>query len=47
LCFLAGANSIFLGDELLTAGNPGVDEDMALMATLKLDGQAQAEAAPS
>ena len=23
LCFIAGANSIFVGDKLLTAGNPG------------------------
>jgi biotin synthase len=34
LCFLAGANSIFYGDRLLTTGNPDVDDDRALLATL-------------
>jgi biotin synthase len=36
LCFLAGANSIFSGDKLLTAPNPGVDEDAALLSRLGL-----------
>lgn len=36
LCFLAGANSIFYGDKLLTTGNPDVDADRALMAKLDL-----------
>jgi biotin synthase len=27
LCFLAGANSIFYGDKLLTTGNPEADRD--------------------
>jgi len=27
LCFLAGANSIFVGEKLLTTANPGVDEE--------------------
>src|SRR3984957_19362969 len=31
LCFFAGANSIFYGDKLLTAKNPGVDQDRELM----------------
>lgn len=31
LCFLAGANSIFTGDKLLTAKNPGVDRDSELL----------------
>jgi biotin synthase len=31
LCMLAGANSIFFGDRLLTTPNPGEDEDMALI----------------
>ncbi len=31
LCFMAGANSIFYGDKLLTTGNPDVDEDRALL----------------
>jgi biotin synthase len=34
LCFLAGANSIFTGDKLLTAGNAGDDRDSALFARL-------------
>ena len=36
LCFLAGANSIFFGDKLLTTGNPDVDADRALFAKLGL-----------
>ena len=36
LCFLAGANSIFYGDKLLTTGNPQVERDMALMDKLGL-----------
>ena len=36
LCFLAGANSIFTGDKLLTAPNAGDDNDAALMAKLGL-----------
>ena len=36
LCFLAGANSIFYGDKLLTAGNPEADRDAALFARLGL-----------
>ena len=36
LCFLAGANSIFTGDKLLTAGNAGDDADAALFAKLGL-----------
>jgi biotin synthase len=34
LCFLAGANSIFYGDQLLTTGNPEVERDRALMDKL-------------
>lgn len=34
LCFFAGANSIFAGDTLLTAGNPGEDADSRLFAKL-------------
>jgi biotin synthase len=34
LCFLAGANSIFYGDRLLTTGNPDVEADRALLASL-------------
>lgn len=36
LCFLAGANSIFTGDRLLTAPNAGDDADTALFAKLGL-----------
>jgi biotin synthase len=36
LCFLAGANSIFVGEKLLTTPNPGVDEDGRLLQTLGL-----------
>ena len=36
LCFLAGANSIFTGDKLLTAPNSGDDRDSALFAKLGL-----------
>ena len=36
LCFLAGANSIFYGDKLLTTGNPDTDADLALLARLGL-----------
>ncbi len=34
LCFLAGANSIFVGDTLLTADNPSEDADAALLRRL-------------
>jgi biotin synthase len=36
LCFLAGANSIFTGDKLLTAANAGDNADAALFAKLGL-----------
>ena len=36
LCFLAGANSIFVGARLLTTDNPGRDNDDALLAELKM-----------
>jgi biotin synthase len=39
LCFFAGANSIFYGDKLLTAENPGVDEDRDLLEELDLVAQ--------
>jgi biotin synthase len=31
LCFIAGANSIFYGEKLLTTGNPDVEADRALL----------------
>jgi biotin synthase len=36
LCFLAGANSIFAGDKLLTTPNPEVDADKQMFQTLNL-----------
>jgi len=36
LCFLAGANSIFYGERLLTTGNPDVERDRRLFARLGL-----------
>jgi biotin synthase len=36
LCFLAGANSIFYGEKLLTTGNPDVERDRSLMRRLGL-----------
>ncbi|MET0274238.1 MAG: biotin synthase BioB, partial [Phenylobacterium sp.] len=36
LCFLAGANSIFVGARLLTTDNPDQDTDAALLAELKM-----------
>ena len=39
LCFLAGANSIFYGEKLLTAGNPQAEADRALLKKLGLKAQ--------
>jgi biotin synthase len=36
LCFLAGANSIFYGEKLLTTGNPAAEADARLLAKLGL-----------
>jgi biotin synthase len=50
LCFLAGANSIFYGEKLLTTGNPDVERDQRLFARLGLKRQeptATASHAPS
>ena len=38
LCFFAGANSIFVGDTLLTTDNPGEDKDEALFRRLGIKG---------
>ena len=47
LCFVAGANSIFIGDVLLTTKNPQTDRDANLLGRLgmtsKLDATAPAE----
>ncbi|TXC78833.1 biotin synthase BioB [Luteibaculum oceani] len=37
MCFMAGANSIFAGDKLLTTPNPAENEDMKLFAKLGLN----------
>ena len=37
LCFLAGANSVFFGEKLLTTPNPGEDSDMKLMSKLGMN----------
>jgi biotin synthase len=34
LCFLAGANSVFAGEKLLTTPNPGENHDEKLMGRL-------------
>ena len=39
LCFLAGANSIFYGDKLLTTSNPQADRDRRLFERLGLKAQ--------
>ena len=44
LCFLAGANSIFLGDRLLTTPNPEPDADAAFLERLGLRGTAAVRA---
>lgn len=47
LCLFAGANSIFYGDKLLTAENPGVDHDRELLSALDLAAQPPFAAARS
>jgi biotin synthase len=44
LCFLAGANSIFVGRKLLTTSNPDQDDDAALLADLKMRPMTMAKA---
>jgi len=36
MCFQAGANSIFYGEQLLTTGNPEAEQDLALLKELGL-----------
>jgi biotin synthase len=43
LAFLAGANSIFYGEKLLTTGNPDVERDRQLLARLKIEPETQAQ----
>jgi biotin synthase-like enzyme len=46
LCFMAGANSIFYGEKLLTTGNPDVEKDRNLLVRLGLTPEAPPELAP-
>ena len=46
LCFLAGANSIFYGEKLLTTANPGADADMALFRRLGIRPEQRQQAHP-
>jgi biotin synthase len=43
LAFMAGANSIFYGEKLLTTGNPDVERDRALLAKLSIESETQAQ----
>lgn len=45
LCLLAGANSIFYGEQLLTTGNPAAERDRALLARLGVEAEATATSA--
>ena len=42
LCFVAGANSIFYGDQLLTTGNPEIDADRTLLDKLGMQARGTA-----
>ena len=44
LCFLAGANSIFYGEKLLTTGNPQHERDKALFERLGIEPEQRVEA---
>jgi biotin synthase len=46
LCFLAGANSIFYGEKLLTTGNPDTEHDRRLFRRLKIAAEEPRPAAP-
>jgi biotin synthase len=43
LAFMAGANSIFYGEKLLTTGNPDVERDRALLARLNIEPETQSQ----
>ncbi len=43
-CFMAGANSIFYGEKLLTTGNPDTEHDRRLFERLKIVAEANARA---
>jgi len=42
-CYMAGANSIFIGDKLLTAANPALDKDVVLFDKLNLPHQMKSD----
>jgi biotin synthase len=44
LCFMAGANSIFYGEKLLTTGNPDTEHDQRLFRRLKINAEPAAAA---
>ena len=46
LCFLAGANSMFYGDKLLTTSNPQAEKDRALLNRLGMRCASEANLAP-
>jgi biotin synthase len=41
MCYMAGANSIFLGEKLLTAPNPDINDDMQLFEKLGMKATTQ------
>ncbi|HEY0745185.1 MAG TPA: biotin synthase BioB [Steroidobacteraceae bacterium] len=43
LCFIAGANSIFYGEKLLTTGNPDTEHDQRLFRRLKIQAEPSAD----
>jgi len=45
LCFMAGANSIFYGEKLLTTGNPDTEHDLRLFRRLKIAAEPRGDAA--
>jgi biotin synthase len=47
LCFLAGANSIFYGEKLLTTGNPDTEHDQQLFRRLKIAAEPGKRMAPT
>ena len=47
LCFLAGANSIFYGEKLLTTGNQDAEQDMRLFEKLGIRPEERVEETPS
>ncbi len=47
LCFFAGANSIFIGDKLLTSANPDLSEDQQMFERLNLSSSDKVAQQPS